>query len=296
MNYLRNEELKDYTTLKIGGPAKELVSPASEEEFAAVLKKADQEGTRLFILGNGSNVLFDDEGYDGLIVHVGPQYSGITLLPDHQVRVKSGTTNEELAAFLQKEGLGGYEFACGVPGTVGGAVMMNAGCYGGETKDVLREVVWLDRQGIRHTTPAEELDLGYRHSRFMEEFGLISEAVYQFEPRSPQRIQEKMDELQTARYEKQPMDKHSCGSTFKRPEGYFAGTLIDESGLRGYRVGDAMVSEKHCGFLINDGNCTSEEFKQLIRDVQRIVKEKHGVELECEVRRVPYSQPQHESE
>lgn len=288
MKFETNQQLKDYTTLHIGGPAALFASPSSLDEMREVLRRSQEENRRLFILGNGSNVLFDDQGFDGIILHIGPEWSGIERLDETHVRVKSGTTNEQLAAWLQKEGLSGYEFACGVPGTIGGAIMMNAGCYGGETRDVLRAVECLDQDGKLQEYDVEELNLGYRHSRFMDEFGIITAGIYELTPGDPDKIQDTMDDLQQKRYAKQPMEKHSCGSTFKRPEGYYAGTLIDQSGLRGYRIGDAMVSEKHCGFLINDGNCTSRQFKELIAHVQKTVKEKFGVDLECEVREIPH--------
>lgn len=291
MNFENDILLKDYTTLKIGGPAEKFVDARTLEDIQDALDYAARNQEDVFILGNGSNVLFDDEGYDGVIIHLDPSWKRMEIIEENPylVRVQAGATNEDFADFLAKNHLSGYEFACGVPGTIGGAVFMNAGCYGGETKDVLREVTWMDADGSIHTTPADELELGYRHSWFTDHFGVILDAVYELQPGNEEEIRAKMEDLQNQRYSKQPMEKASAGSTFKRPEGYFAGTLIDQSGLRGYRVGDAMVSEKHCGFLINDGNCTSKEFKQLIHDVQDIVEEKFGVRLEPEVRQVAYS-------
>lgn len=275
-----NVPLKDYATLHIGGPAAVLKEPESLEEMQQVLKEEDG---RLFVLGNGSNVLFTDKGYDGTILKISPSWNGIERLEGDRIRVQSGAQNWEIADFAAASELGGYEFACGVPGMVGGAIRMNAGCYGSEIKDVLESVRYLDREGNLHEMKAEDAELGYRHSWFADNFGVIVDAVLQLHPAKSEDIQATMRELQEKRYSKQPMDAYSCGSTFKRPEGHFAAALIDESGLRGYRVGEAQVSEKHTGFLINRGEATSEEFLQLIEDVRRIVAEKTGVELTCEV-------------
>lgn len=288
MKIEKNKELKEYTTLYIGGPAKKIVHPESLQEIKEVYEEAKKNGEKLFVLGNGSNVLFEDKGFNGTVLRLVENWNDMKLLDHDQVEVQSGATNEELAAFAQKNGLSGYEFACGVPGTIGGAVVMNAGCYNSETKNVLKSVTYLDEEGNIQTKDMEDLDLSYRHSYFSDHFGIVLSAVYQFEKDDPEKIQERMDELQEKRYAKQPMDKHSCGSTFKRPEGYFAAALIDQAGLRGFKVGDAMVSEKHTGFLINNGNCTEKEFKELISEVQKRVKEHSGVDLECEVREIKY--------
>lgn len=288
MEILKDEELKNYTTLHIGGKARNMVMAGSEDDFAEALRYAKEKKLDYFVLGNGSNVLFDDEGYNGLIIRVDPSFNKVDRLENNQVRVEAGATNEQLANWLCRQGLGGYEFASGVPGTIGGAIFMNAGCYGSETSEVLKSVRWMDPDGKIHVSTNEELDFGYRHSMFSDHPGIILDAVYEFEERDPEVILENLKDLKNRRYEKQPMEKHSAGSTFKRPEGYFAGTLIDQSGLRGYSVGDAKVSDKHCGFLINDGECSAKEFLQLIEEVQDIVEKKHGVRLECEVRHIPF--------
>lgn len=285
-----NTELKNYTTLHIGGPAKTMVHPETVEEMKQVLKETMEKNERIYVLGNGSNVLFADEGFLGTVIHIPSSFNHMERLDDNRVRVESGATNEEFANWLCSQGLSGYEFASGVPGTIGGAVYMNAGCYGGEIKDVLVEAEYLDRDGNLHTLKNEDLDLGYRHSWFTDHFGLITSAVFQLEEKDPKEIQEVMDDLHEKRWSKQPMDKHSCGSTFKRPEGYFAAALIDQAGLRGYRVGQAMVSEKHTGFLINEDKASAEEFLKLIAEVQKRVKEHSGVDLECEVRLIPYQE------
>lgn len=286
MKVLKECLLKDYSTLHIGGVCETMLIPESEEEIRLALKEARAAGEPVFILGNGSNILFSDQGTDETIIRIGEDFSRIKRLDGNRIEVESGATNKEVAAFAQKEGLGGYEFLCGVPGTVGGAVFMNAGCYGGEVKDILKSVIWLDENGDEHETKAEDLDLSYRHSWFTDHFGVIVRAIFQLSEKDPAAIQAEMDELQFKRYDKQPMNDYSCGSTFKRPVGGYASALIDQSGLRGFAVGDAAVSEKHTGFLINKGEASAAEFLELIEQVRNRVKEDSGIELECEVRKV----------
>lgn len=289
MKIKENEKLSEYTTLKIGGPAKYLVEIGSADDVKEALNKAKNENLNLFVLGNGSNVLFEDEGFDGMILHLGKDFSKIETSADTEITAQAGATNEEMAVFAKEAGLSGYEFACGVPGTVGGAVFMNAGCYGGEIKDILKSVTYMDENENVQTKDAKDLDLAYRHSWFSDHPGIILEATFALKKEEPETIQKAMDELQEKRYAKQPMDKASCGSTFKRPEGHFAAALIDEAGLRGYRVGDAMVSTKHTGFLINDGQASAKEFNTLIEDVIQKVKDHSGVTLECEVKKVKHN-------
>lgn len=285
IRYEENIPMKEYTTLKIGGPARRFYEPESVEEMAEILQDSLEEEANLFVLGNGSNVLFDDEGYDGWILHMGHNWSGIELVDPYRLRVKSGTTNEELARYTMLAGLAGYEFASGIPGTVGGAIMMNAGAYDGETRDVLESVRYLDREGRLQVASGEELDLSYRHSRFSDEFGLIIDAVYKFRPGDTLAIQNRIEDLTRKRWSKQPMEDASAGSTFKRPEGSFASKLIHESGLQGLRVGDAMVSEKHAGFLINAGEATAADFLELVKQVEDKVEADSGIRLELEIRR-----------
>lgn len=284
MNYKENCPLKDFTTLKIGGPAARLYQPSTPEKLEQVLHDAKERNVRLFILGNGSNVLFADEGFDGWIINLAENWSGIEDLENHRVRVKSGTTNEQLAQHAARHGLAGYEFASGIPGTIGGAVYMNAGAYDGETKDVLVSVDYMDLDGQIHTIAAEDLELGYRHSWFENHPGIILSAVYQFQPGEPMQIAEKIADLKKRRWDKQPMDKASAGSTFKRPKGSYASKLIHECGLQGTHINDAQVSTKHAGFLINNGNATCKDFLDLASLVIETVKKETGFELELEVR------------
>lgn len=286
MKIEKQVQLKDWTTLHIGGPATYMAHPETESEILEVLEMAKEKDLPLYILGNGSNVLFEDEGYEGIILHLGEQFSAIKRLENNQVWVQSGATNAQLASFCIENSLGGYEFASGIPGTIGGAIVMNAGAYDGEMKDVLVSIEYIDEEGKLQTKMNEELDLSYRHSIFSNTFGIVTSAIYQFEPKESSLVAEKIADLKERRYSKQPMEEYSAGSTFKRPEGHYASALIHQGELQGYHVGDAEVSMKHAGFLINKGNASSKEFNQLIADVQRIVLEKFNVQLEPEVRRV----------
>ena len=225
-----------------------------------------------------------DEGLEGVVLELGKAASGIRILDGEDLAVQAGTLLSETAAFAAKNGLSGMEFAAGIPGSVGGAVVMNAGAYGGEMKDILSGVRVLTTEGEIKVRPAEELELSYRHSRMMDEQEIVLEARLNLTQGSENVIRARMDELRKKRVEKQPLEYPSAGSTFKRPEGYFAGKLIEDAGLRGFRVGDAQVSEKHCGFVINRGEATAAQILELMQRVQERVKENSGVDLEPEVR------------
>lgn len=287
MNYEIGKKLKDSTTLKIGGPAARYYRPGSEEEIRSILLDAKECNAPICMLGKGSNVLFEDEGYDGWIIETITNFTGIKQLDPNRVEVLAGTTNEQLANWLAERGLGGFEFASGIPGTVGGAVIMNAGAYGGEIKDIIESCEWMDEDGNVHNTPAEELDLSYRHSMFSDRFGIVLKAVFQFEDRDKEDIYHAMDELNERRWTRQPMEMPSAGSTFKRPENGFASALIRECGLQGTSVNDAQVSEKHTGFLINRGQASCKDFLELVRIVQDEVYRKKGIHLEMEVHVIP---------
>lgn len=291
MNYKTNVLLKDYTTLKIGGPAARFFEPSSIEELQEILVLHHQNAWPLVVLGNGSNMLFEDGGYDGSVIHIGPSLSGAKILEDNdtQVKVYAGEENSALAQFLASEGLKGFEFASGIPGTIGGAVIMNAGAYNGEIKDILVKVGYLDEKGNLHEVEAKDLDLGYRHSWFSDHFGVVVYAILQLEKANPKEIQDKILDLHNKRYSKQPMDKASAGSTFKRPSKGYASALIQQCGLKGKRVGDAMVSTKHTGFLINDGKATCTDFLELVHQVQEEVRNQTGIDLELEIRFIPKS-------
>ena len=281
----REEPMKLHTTFRIGGPAQYLVTPRTNEEVRAVVGLCRGEGIPYYIIGNGSNLLVSDKGYRGVVIQLYKEFSSITA-QGNEIRAQAGASLAKIAAEALRQGLAGFEFASGIPGTLGGACIMNAGAYGGEMKDVLQEVTVLTREGEQKTLQRDELDMGYRTSRASREGYIILEALISLEQGEAGEIRKKMDDLKERRVSKQPLEYPSAGSTFKRPEGYFAGKLIQDAGLRGFRVGDAMVSEKHCGFVINCGNATAAQVDELIRQVQEKVRENSGVTLEPEVRRL----------
>lgn len=280
-----DEPMKNHTTFRIGGPADCLAVPHTIDEAEKVIRSCRQEGVPCFIMGNGSNLLVSDQGFRGVVVQLYKEFAGIET-EGTLIRAQAGASLARIAAEALRNGLEGFEFAAGIPGTLGGACIMNAGAYGGEMKDVLREVTVLTLEGERKIFHREELDMGYRTSRASREGAVVLEAVLQLQKGEERRIREKMEDLKERRISKQPLEYPSAGSTFKRPEGYFAGKLIQDAGLRGFRVGDAMVSEKHCGFVINCGNATAADVAELIRQIQEKVKETSGVTLEPEVRRL----------
>lgn len=281
--YRENEPLAEHCTFKIGGPARVFVMPQEEEQLCKAILLCRDLRLPYYLLGNGSNILFADEGWSGVILDTSAlkssiQREGCTL------RAGAGTLLSSLCREALRAGLTGLEFAYGIPGTVGGAVYMNAGAYGGELKDVLTRVRYLNQEGQIVCAEAAELDLSYRHSIFEENGGCILSAEFRLTPGDPAEIQAKMEDLMGRRRDKQPLDKPSAGSTFKRPAGAFAGALIDQCGLRGYRHGGAAISEKHCGFVVNLGGATCADVLALCREVQQIVKEQTGYTLEKEIR------------
>ena len=278
------ELLRNHTTFRIGGAAKYFAVPKNEEEIMEAVDFAIVKDLPYYILGKGSNVLFADEGYPGVIIEIGAGMEKVERIGDTGIRAQAGVSLSALAAFAAREGLSGLEFAAGIPGTLGGAVTMNAGAYGGEMKDVIVSAKVMDEEGAVKVLSCGELELGYRTSIVQKKQLVVLEAEFLLNPGTTEEIQNTMKELNAKRREKQPLEYPSAGSTFKRPEGYFAGKLIEDAGLRGYRVGDAQVSEKHCGFVVNRGNATCAEVLQLIEEVQKKVKEQLGVQLEPEVR------------
>lgn len=278
-----NEPMNRHTTFRIGGQADYFLLPSSSEEVKGILEICKEESLQYFILGNGSNLLVSDEGYRGVIIQLYRNYGGLTL-EGTEIRAGAGVLLSQIAATARNESLTGFEFAGGIPGTLGGAVVMNAGAYGGELKDVLKEAVVMDREGNIFTVPVEKLAMGYRTSLVKTAGYLVLEAVISLKKGSQEEIRDTMKELADRRISKQPLEYPSAGSTFKRPEGYFAGKLIMDAGLRGYQVGGAQVSEKHCGFVINKGNATAADVCRLMADVQAKVQEQFGVTLEPEVK------------
>lgn len=287
---LFDEPMSRHTTFRIGGPAECYVVPDSIEQIQKTLSLAKEAGVPCHIIGNGSNLLVSDDGVLGIVIRMEEnviEKVGGTDDGRDCIRVSAGTLFSSFAKQMCREGYAGIEFATGIPGSVGGAVVMNAGAYGGEVKDVLSSVSVLTKDGEVLSVGAELLDLSYRHSNIDENSYVVLSAEFALrKSEDPEAVSEKVAELSEKRKEKQPLEYPSAGSTFKRPqgEGLFAGKLIDDCGLRGYRVGDAQVSEKHCGFVINRGNATAEDVMQLISAVQRTVMEKFGIMLEPEVR------------
>ena len=280
---LEAEPMSRHTTFRIGGPADLFLIPKSIEEIRRTVAVCREEGIPWFVLGNGSNLLVSDKGYQGVVIQLYKGF-GEVKVQGCQITAQAGALLSQIAAAAREESLTGFEFAGGIPGTLGGAVVMNAGAYGGEMKDVVKEVTVLTREGEIRTLQAEELAMGYRTSAIKEAGYIVLSAVLSLEKGDKEQIKARMQELAGMRSSKQPLQYPSAGSTFKRPEGYFAGKLIMDSGLRGYQVGGAQVSEKHCGFVINTGNATARDVRNLMADVQRIVEEKYGVKLEPEVK------------
>ena len=280
---LFEEPMKSHTTFRIGGPAEVFIMPKSVKQVQMAVKICQEEQIPYFILGNGSNLLVSDRGYRGVIIQM-DRNMGEIQVEGTEIQAAAGALLSSIAVAARRESLTGFEFAGGIPGTLGGAVVMNAGAYGGEIKDVLKEVTVMDGDRKIFTLPASELEMGYRTSIIKTAGYLVLSARITLSRGKEEDIKARTRELSEMRTQKQPLDYPSAGSTFKRPEGYFAGKLIMDSGLRGYSVGGAMVSEKHCGFVINKGNATAEDVVSLMKHVTEVVQEKYGVTLEPEVK------------
>lgn len=277
------EAMSQHTTFKIGGPADYFLMPDKGEDVGRVIKICKEKEIPYFILGNGSNLLVGDGGYRGAVIQIYRNMSSVTV-EGNEITAQAGALLSAVAAAAKNASLTGFEFAGGIPGTIGGAVVMNAGAYGGEMKDVLTEVTVMNAEGDIFTLPAEELELGYRTSIIKTAGYIVLEAKIRLKEGDPEVIRETMKDLTIRRTTKQPLEYPSAGSTFKRPEGYFAGKLIMDSGLAGYQVGGAQVSEKHCGFVINAGGATARDVRTLMDNVRDIVYKKYGVTLEPEVK------------
>lgn len=278
------EPMLNHTSLHIGGEADYLVTPGSIDEIRAVLELCKQEKLPYYIMGNGSNLLVSDQGFRGMIIKLGENFSSIWVKEDGEVTAQAGVLLAKLANVVADHSLTGFEFASGIPGTLGGAVTMNAGAYDGEMKQCLTGARVLDEEGNVLELSLEDLKLGYRTSILQSHNYILLEADIKLTKGDESQIRDKMNDLNARRRDKQPLDKYSAGSTFKRPEGYFAGKLISDAGLRGYQVGRAAISEKHCGFVINMDHATAKDFLTVVEDVIRIVQEKFGVKLEPEVK------------
>ena len=280
---LFDEPMKKHTTFRIGGPADVFVMPRTIEEVSKALEICRQEQLPYFILGNGSNLLVSDQGYRGVIIQLDRNMEEITV-DGTEIRAAAGALLSSIAVVARRASLAGFEFAGGIPGTLGGAVVMNAGAYGGEMKDVLKEVTVMTGNGEIRVIPASELEMGYRTSIIKKAGYLVLGATISLKKGNLEEIKALTRELSEKRTSKQPLEFPSAGSTFKRPEGYFAGKLIMDSGLRGYQIGGARVSDKHCGFVINAGDATAQDVVALMDHVIEVVREKYGVTLEPEVK------------
>ena len=280
---LLEEPMKLHTTFRIGGPAEIFVMPEGLEEVQRILEICRTEDLPYFILGNGSNLLVSDRGYRGVVIQLDRNF-GEVKVEGTEIHASAGALLSTIAVAARRASLTGFEFAGGIPGTLGGAVVMNAGAYGGEMKDVLRKVMVMDQNGKVFEIPAEELQMGYRTSIIKTAGYIVLGAVLSLKEGNLEEIKMLTRKLSEQRTSKQPLEYPSAGSTFKRPEGYFAGKLIMDSGLRGYRVGGAQVSEKHCGFVINTGDATAEDVCGLMKHVTETVYAKFGVTLEPEVK------------
>lgn len=280
---LTNEMMSKHTTFKIGGPADMFVSVRSVEEIKALAELAAETKTPFTVIGNGSNLLVGDKGIRGLVIQIGRDFSDVSV-EGNIITAQAGVLMSKLASEALKAGLTGFETLSGIPGTLGGGIFMNAGAYGGEIKNVIKNVTYMDKDGKIKTISNEECDFSYRHSIFTDGDKYILTAQIELQKGNKEEISAAMEDYNKRRREKQPLSMPSAGSTFKRPEGYFAGKLIEDSNLKGYSVGGAMISELHAGFVVNTGNATAADVMRLICDVQKTVKEKFGVELEPEVK------------
>ena len=274
--------MRDYTTLKLGGPADYMALPASGEETAALLAEARGMGMPVTILGHGSNVLVLDGGIRGLVIRMGRGMNRAEV-DGNRITARAGTMMGTVAALAADHGLTGLEFASGIPGTVGGGVLMNAGAYGGEMSQVVRQVTGVTPGGEIQTLEGDALAFGYRRSALQENGMVVTGVTFELSEGKPEEIREKMADLNSRRAASQPLDVPSAGSAFKRPQGAYAAALIDQCGLKGYAVGGARVSPKHAGFLVNTGD-SAKDFLELMKTVQRIVEERTGIRLEPEIR------------
>ncbi len=283
-NMRQMEPMSKHTTFRVGGPADVMVWPKGDM-LSQVIRLCTQHKEPYYIVGNGSNLLVGDGGIRGVVIGMG-KGQDMLYVEENQVVAGAGTLLSKVANLAAEHGLSGMEFAAGIPGTIGGAVVMNAGAYGGEMKDIIERVTVLEPNGEERTLSAEELELGYRRSCIIERGYIVTQVVLKLVPGDKSEILDYMKELREQRTAKQPLEYPSAGSTFKRPEGYFAGKLIQDAGLRGYRVGGAQVSEKHCGFVVNCGGATATDIRKLIGDVQIEVEKQFQVRLEPEVKMV----------
>ncbi len=281
-NVLLDEPMSRHTSFRVGGPAEVFINVSSSEELLGLVSYFSKLRQEYFVLGNGSNLLVSDKGYSGVVLKIGTNFEDISV-SGNIIKAGSGALLSKVACAARDNNLTGMEFAAGIPGSVGGAMIMNAGAYGGEMKQIVKEVSTINDNGEEVILTAESMGFGYRTSAIKGKPYVVTSVTFELGEGNREQIQACMDELAFKRREKQPLEFPSAGSTFKRPEGYFAGKLIMDAGLRGYCIGGAQVSEKHCGFIINKGSANAADIKDLIDEVSQIVKTKFGVSLEPEI-------------
>ena len=284
IEYLENEPMSLHTSFKIGGRARLVVFPKSEEDIAALVKECNSRGIRYLVVGNGSNLLVCDDGIDACVILLGKAFSAVRLIDETTVFAEAGAQLIKICRLALENSLTGLEFAYGIPGSCGGAAFMNAGAYGGEMKDVLYKCSHIDKYGEKGFLEGDDLKLSYRHSAYYDNNCIVTGLYLKLKKGDKAEIKAKMDDLLQRRKDKQPLEYPSAGSTFKRPEGYFAGALIEECGLKGFSVGGAQVSEKHAGFVINKGGATCSDVLELCSQVQKKIEKEKGVKLEMEIR------------
>ena len=283
LKWAKDEPMAKHTSFRIGGPARRMAFPETREQLVVLMGFLQDAGVKPLLIGNGTNLLIADEGLDTVVIDTSARLAQMRLTLEDTIEADAGVSLCQLAVFAWKQGLTGLEFAHGIPGTLGGGIVMNAGAYGGELKDVVTEVTALYPDGVRTLSPAE-LDFSYRHSAFSAGEGIVLGAKLKLQKGEGEVIKAKMDELMARRKASQPLELPSAGSTFKRPQGAFAGKLIEDCGLRGFTVGGAQISEKHCGFVINRGGATCADVVSLTNQVKAIVLQKTGYTLEREIR------------
>ena len=284
IKYLTDEPMSSHTTFKIGGPAAVAVVPDSISQIADTVKICNSLGIRYIPVGNGSNLLVADEGIDAVVIILGKDFAEVTLIGDDVIYAKAGASLMKVCRFALENSLSGLEFAYGIPGSCGGGAFMNAGAYGGELKDVMFKCEHIDANGNVGSLEGDKLELSYRHSAYFDNGGMITGVYFKLKKADANEIKAAMDDYMSRRRDKQPLEYPSAGSTFKRPEGHFAGALIEQCNLKGTSVGGAEISTKHAGFVINTGNATCNDVLQLCKRVADTVKEQTGVDLEMEVR------------
>ena len=280
LNVEENVLLKNYTTFKVGGPADIFLTPKNEIALLELIKVIQNINTPYFVLGEGSNVIVGDKGYRGIIIYTGELNE--VLVNENNIKAQSGATLKDITKIAQENSLAGMEFACGIPGSLGGAVFMNAGAYGGEMNDIIVNVSAVNNKGKKVILDKEELELSYRNSIFQEKNYIILDATMELNYGDKDQIKERMDVLNQKRQNKQPLEYPSAGSSFKRPENHYTGPLIEKAKMKGYQIGGAQVSEKHAGFIINKGDATAQDILNLIKKIQKEVYEISGVKLKPE--------------